>query len=232
MKTILRLLPILLVSIVLSFTLQSCDAVSSADTSSSDSDTTTSESTEETTTTTTKGDGKMTAEDLSNHAAKHAEDISAVYAKVEEINNEKVARKDHFDFLCSNDSNTVITFERIYNEKKEIHHLFYTKKKNNDYYNTQYYFLNNKLFFQFHHHEVNKGGKQVVDDHRTYYKDGEMFRCLEREYSYEEGKEDITTIETKTPYHQVNCVPADKLPKDIETLLTMSKEEVEKYFCK
>ena len=53
-----------------------------------------------------------------------------------------------------------------------------------------------------------------------------MIRCLEKRMSY--AKQD--PIPHDVSYEMVDCIPADKLTKDIEKLLTLS-EEAKAYLC-
>lgn len=221
MKMKFRLFGLLLTTVLWSLSFQSCTESNSSNSESEDSSATMADSTN----VTSKGGTEMSVEEQLAYAKQHAKDLEHVYSRRKEIDNEKVIKKDLFNFECTNGK---ITLERIYNEDNEIHLLVYSICNDQGCSTKHHYFENNKLFYQFHHHEQDQGDKHMVDDHRTYFKDGEIVRCLEKRYSYNKGEAHTDTGEFK----QVDCLAADKITKDIEKLLTLAEADAKALLCK
>ena len=225
MKMTLRL-SYLLFSIVCSLSFQNCTETSTSGASEGGASTdTTVGTTEETTKTTEASKSEMNFEQQEADAKQHAEDLSFIYAKQKEIINEHIHKTDKFTFECTKGE---VTLERQYNDNDEIHLMSYHLCGDDGCSTKHHYFWENKLIYQFHHHEVAKDGKQVVDDHRTYFKDGKIVRCLESRYSYVKGE----VLPEDNSYEEVDCTLADKISKEMEKLLTLSEEEAKAFLCK
>lgn len=220
MKMKFRLFSLLLATVLWSLSFQSCTESTSSNSDVEENPTSMADSTE----VTPKGGTEMSVEEQLAYAKQHVEDIMHVYSQKEEIDKEKVIKKDLFNFECANGK---ITLERFYNEANEIHLLVYSICDDKGCSAKHHYFENDKLFYQFHHHETDQGDKYMVDDHRTYFKDGEIVRCLEKRYSYNKGEPHTDAVEFK----QVDCVAADKITKDIEKLLTLAEADAKAFLC-
>ena len=215
-------LPFLLgFSFLLTFSFLSCGELGSTNTSSDDN----SENSESETTEIKHSE--MSTQQRSDFVAVHAKHLSFVDNKMVEIKNEHVGKKDHYEFECENG---FASLERHYNDNGDIHFLM-THTHNQDSTSSSakhHFFWEDKLIYQFYHHEVEKDGNYMVDDHKTFFKDGELLKCLERTYSYKKDE----SAPHDVPYELVNLDADSKLTKDLEKLLTLSEEEIKTYLCK
>ncbi len=223
--------PFLFLLLVLSINFQSCEQLaSSSDSSESDTttETETTSNTDDTKTPPSTGTDEMSVQEQLDYAASHVKELTFVNEKIVDIKNEHIHHKDQFTFECDKGK---VDLERIYNDDNQIHLLSYHIHGEDGISTKHHYFWDNKLIYQFHHHEGAEGGKQVIDDHKTYFKEGKIIRCLEKKISYSKGEEHPNDLFVNATYEQVDCVPADKLTKNIEQLLAYSEEEAKDYFC-
>jgi hypothetical protein len=217
MKLHLSTLLLGLLTMVISF--QSCDMASTTDAKKA-----VKELGDATADLMTKSHSEMNVEEQAQYVALHADHFAFISEKREEIFNEHILKKDHFNISCESGE---IELERLYNDNGEIHLLTYTVCKDNACSTKSHTFWEGKLIYQMYHHSVEDGQNNKVDDHQTFFKDGKIIKCLEKKYSYMDGE-----VSPKSTYEQVDCVPADKLTKDIEKLLTLTEEEAKAYLCK
>jgi len=226
----LPLFVFILASLVFMFNAQSCAELSTSDSDTAEEAEATVEEVATTTTTTTttevteKKHSEMTVEEQSEYIAKHIDQLTMIETKRKEIINEHIHKKDQFSFECESGK---ISLERHYNDDDEIHLLTYTICKDNSCSTKHHFFSEDKLIYQFYHHVVEDGDKISVDDHNTFFNDGKMIKCLEKDYSYVNGEK-----EPDASYKLVDCTPLDKLTSDIEKLLKLPEEEAKAYLCK
>jgi len=174
-----------------------------------------------------KKHSEMSTQEHSDFVAKHAEHLHFVENKMIEIKNETIKKKDQFQYECEKGN---VSIERQYNDKNEIHLLTFTKYSPDSTTSStkHHFFWENKLIYQFYHHVVEEGSKYMVDDHKTFFKDGEMLKALEKRYSYNKNE----PVPTDGVYELADLDHASKLTKDIEKLLTSSEGEIKTYLCK
>ena len=228
MKTKFHPLFLLSILLVIVLSLQSCTEsnTSGMDTGTETETTTNDNGTSEpssTNGTATKKHSEMSEAEYSGFAAKHADHVSTVTEKMIEIKNEHIKKKDYFTFECQSGK---INLERLYNDEDEIHLMSIYMCKGEDCSNKNYFFENNQLIYEFHHHEVKKGDEFAVDDHKTYYKDGKMLKCLEKTFSYKDGD-----ASPNVAYQLVDCNHDNKTSKDMVKLLTLSEEQAKALLC-
>lgn len=174
-----------------------------------------------------KGHSEMSSQELTEYVAKHTEHLSFVNTKMKEIKNENIVKKDFFNFNCENGNASI---ERLYNDKGKIH-LLTTSTLSQDSTTSSvkhHYYWEDKLIYQDYHHVVRDGSTMKVDDHKTYFKDGELLKCLEREYNYQRTENEPHDI----PYKIVDLDPGTKLTKDLNKLVTLPEEEIKTFLCK
>jgi len=230
MKMKFHLPLLLIVSLILTFSFESCTEPGTSDSTTIDTNVSKEESTDTMSDTNTETETKekkhseMTTQEHSNFVAQHADHLTFVNEKMIEIKTEHVKKKDYFTFECESGK---VSLERHYNDADEVHLLTYTQSLGDAISAKHHFFWENKLIYQFYHHEVKEGDKFVVDDHKTFFKDGEMLKCLEKKYSYINGE-----AKPNVPYELVDCVQVDKLTKDIEKLLISPEDEAKALFCK
>ena len=225
-----NILPFLFVSfsLVLTFSFQSCSESGSSDSNILDGSI--KEMVKDKISGTKSKDKKhseMSSQEKSDFVAKHAEHLHFVENKMIEIKNETIKKKDQFQFECEKGTASI---ERQYNDKNEIHLLTFT------HYNSDstaistkhHFFWENKLIYQFYHHEVEEGSKYVVDDHKTFFKDGVILKALEKKYSYNKNE----PVPHDAVYELVDLDSDSKLTKDMEKLLASSEGDIKTYLCK
>lgn len=216
-------------SLVMTFSFQSCSELSSSDSATvektiNDVKDIINEKNPETKTE-DKKHSEMSSQEYSTFVAKHADHLSFVQDKMVEIKNEHVKKQDHFQFDCGDES---ITLDRYYNDNDKIHLLTYVQEDSISSSAKHHFFWEDKLIYQFYHHSVEEGEMYVVDDHKTFFKDGKMFKCLEKNYKYKKYEDEPHDV----PYELVDVNPASKLTADMEKMLTSSEAEIKELLCK
>lgn len=226
---IIKLRPYLLLfaAIVWSFSFQSCTPSDSSDSGDGETSTDTEDVTKvnESPGSSSEEKEEMSIEEQVKFAAAHQKDLQYVYAKTAEISEEHVHKKDHYEIECSDGT---VVLERHYNDAEQVHLMTYKKCVGEDCSTMHHYFWDNELIYQYHHHETTENGKRMIDDHKTYFKDGKIVRCLEKRYSYVKGENN----QEESTYEQVDCTAVDKITKDMKKMLTSSEEDIKSHFCK
>lgn len=221
---------VLCFSLVLTFSFQSCSESGTPDSTTIDKGMDKIKETiskvDPATKTKDKNHGEMSKQEYSEFVAKHEKHLSFVNEKIDKIISEHIDKKDQFEFECANGE---ASLERIYNDDGEVH-LLTTVEGSKDGKSSSakhYYFWENKLIYQFHHHVVDDGSTVEVDDHQTFFKDGEMLKCLEKKYSYKKNESEPQNV----PYKLVDLNPASKLTKDMEKLLRLPEGDIKGFLC-
>jgi len=223
MKTILNRSFLFLISIVFVLSLQSCDDLntsgssSSSDTEATSADNSPSGDDNSTATDTNKKHSEMTPQEHSEFVAKHADHLIGTDKKMIDIKNAHIDHKDQFSYKIGEED---ISLERIYNDAKEVNLMTITRCKGDDCHTKNYFFENKKLIYVFHHHEVKSGDSFTVDDHKTYFQDGQMLKCLEKEFNYKNGEP-----QPNEPYRLVDCNEGNKITKNMQKLLTSNEDD-------
>jgi len=224
MKMNLPLPLFFLVSLLITFNFQSCADSANTDSTGVDTSVKSKEASKTNPDAVQVKHSEMNAQQHSEFVAKHADHLTSINEKIVEIKNETIAKKDQFNFECDNGSASI---DRNYNDAGEVHLLTTTITNGDAISSKHHYYMNDKLIYQFYHHEVKEGDKFVVDDHKTYFNDGVMLKCLEKKYSYKNGE-----ATPNTPYKLVDCNSAEKLTKDIEKLISEPEEAIKNFLCK
>jgi hypothetical protein len=93
-----------------------------------------------------------------------------------------------------------------------------------------HYFWEGKLIFIFEQRSYWVGSTDKLSEHRTYFKDGMMIKCLEKEVTTTNGQQDIDQLLKKTSNGEVDCT-SDRLTDNVWGLVTLNRDSAEKYFC-
>ena len=95
---------------------------------------------------------------------------------------------------------------------------------------THHYFWDGELIFIFSQNSYWAGQSDFLIEHRTYFKNGKMFRCLEKEVSTTNGEAKTKELAKKTPNQQDDC-KSEKLTPNHSMMKTLTRETAKSYFC-
>ncbi|MFK7903958.1 MAG: hypothetical protein AB8B69_02490 [Chitinophagales bacterium] len=133
-----------------------------------------------------------------------------------------------FDTQC--DERTAVKLDRKYNEKGELSYLLYSDCGEHGCSTKHHYYWEGELIFIFHKNDYSPGSSHIIEEHRTYFKNGKMIRCLEKKAHYHEGQAPMKELLKKASNQEVDCTP-DKLTAKLTELETLSIQEAKNYFC-
>ncbi len=119
---------------------------------------------------------------------------------------------------------------RKYNEKGELAYLELTQCGGHGCLSKEHYYWDGKLIFLFSKNDFTPGSSHIIEEHRTYFKEGTMIRCLEKQAAYHEGQPPMEELLKKAVNKEVDCAPA-KLTTNLSKIESLSVEEAQKYFC-
>lgn len=160
-------------------------------------------------------------------AEKPKSDIEFIKDKYAIIVNANPHRIDSFIVECGGGTTRL---ERRYNEKEEISYLQYEICGGHGCSTSHHYFWEGKLIFKLYQDTYWVGNSDYMKEHRTYFKDQEMIRCLEKEVSTTNGQPSIEDLMKKTPNSEVDCT-TEKLTEDLVKLMTLKQGDAESYLC-
>ncbi len=169
----------------------------------------------------------LEAEETMPAVEKPKSDIEFIRDKYAIIVNANPHRIDSFIVECGGGTTRL---ERRYNEKEEINYLQYQTCGGHGCSTSHHYFWEGKLIFKLYQDTYWVGNSDFMKEHRSYFKDQEMIRCLEKEVSTTNGQPSIEDLMKKTPNTEVDCTK-EKLTKDLAELMTLKKETAEGYLC-
>lgn len=133
-----------------------------------------------------------------------------------------------FEAQC--DERSSVKLERKYNEKGELSYLEYHVCGDHGCSVKYHYYWEGQLIFIFHKNDYMPGTSHIIEEHRTYFKNGQMIRCLEKKAHYYEGQLPMAELLKKAKNEEVECSP-DKLTEDLSKMETISIDEAKAYFC-
>lgn len=154
------------------------------------------------------------------------QDIQFIRDKFSIISNAKNYKTDAYAFECGGETK----LERKYNETNELAYLKETSCGQHGCLTTEHYFWNGALIFIFAQNAYWAGNTDYQMEYRTYFKNGKMIRCLEKEVSSINNKPKVEKLIKKTANNEVDC-KADKSTKDLEILKSLNQETGKKYYC-
>ena len=74
------------------------------------------------------------------------------------------------------------------------------------------------------------GNMDYLQEHRTYFKNNKMFRCLEKDISTTKGYEELKKLIKKTANKAVDCTP-NKRTENIQQLIALDINKAKEFFC-
>lgn len=160
-------------------------------------------------------------------AEKPKTDIEFIKDKYAIIVNANPHRIDSFIVECGGGTTRL---ERRYNEKEEISYLQYETCGGHGCSTSHHYFWEGKLIFKLYQDTYWAGNSDFMKEYRTYFKDQEMIRCLEKEVTTTNGQASIEDLMKKASNSEVDCT-TEKLTADLAKLMTLKQEEAEVYLC-
>lgn len=133
-----------------------------------------------------------------------------------------------FEAKCDERSSAFL--ERKYNQKGALSYLKYVSCGEHGCRTKEHYYWEGELIFIFHENDFTPGSSHIIEAHRTYFKNGQMIRCLEKEAHYHEGQPPMEELLKKAENKEVDCTP-EKLTSNLSELESLSLEEAQNYFC-
>jgi len=124
----------------------------------------------------------------------------------------------------------VSKIERRSTENGELRYLLEESCGEHGCVSTHYYFWENNLIFIFRDNYYYAGNKDYIQEHRTYFKNNEMIRCLEKDLSTSKGYETLKELAKKTANKTVDCTP-EKRTKDLQQLIKLDINKAKDFFC-
>lgn len=154
-------------------------------------------------------------------------DVLFIREKYAQISNATNYRRDTFETECGGGP---MKFERKYNEKNELAYLYTEFCSDHGCEGTHHYFWEGNLIFIFSQQSYWVGNTDELRESRTYLKNGQMFRCLEKKVNTTNGTPKIEDLLKKASNSEADC-STDRLTKDIEQLIALNIENAQTYFC-
>ena len=133
-----------------------------------------------------------------------------------------------FEIQCDERSSTKLV--RRYNKNGQLSYLKYEECGEHGCSIRHHYYWNGELIFIFHKSDFTPGSSHIVEEHRTYFKNGEMIRCLEKEARYYEGQASMDELLRQAENRVVDCT-SEKRTANLSAIESLSLEAAEKYFC-
>lgn len=128
------------------------------------------------------------------------------------------------------DDNSSNKLERRYNSKGALSYLKYRSCGAHACSTKHHYYWDGQLIFIFHKNDYAPGNSHIIEEHRTYFKNGKMIRCLEKKAHQHPGQAPIEELLEKAENKEVECSP-EKLTINLAELEALSSGEAQKYFC-
>ena len=133
-----------------------------------------------------------------------------------------------FEIRC--DGITSDKLERKYNKKGELSYLKHVSCGEHGCRTKHHYYWEGELIFIFQKDDFTPGVSHVIKEHRTYFKNGQMIRCLEKKARYYEGQAPMAELLKEAENKEVDCTP-EKLSTNLSEIESLSLDEAQKYFC-
>ena len=156
-------------------------------------------------------------------------DIQFIRDKVDMINKATDYRTVPFKKQCDEMSSTEL--ERKFNDKRELCYLKYVECGGHGCMTKHHYYSEGELIFIFYQNDYSPGSSHVIEEHRSYFKNGKMIRCLEKEARYYEGQPPMTELLEKAENKEVDC-SAEKLTAHLTILETINlDQDAQEFLC-
>ena len=155
-------------------------------------------------------------------------DIKFIRNKFNIINKANNYKTVPFETRCDRMSSDKLI--RKYNTNGELSYLSHKACGAHGCSTKEHYYWKGALIFIFRVNDYSPGSTHVIEEHRTYFKDGKMIRCLEKEARYYEGQPPMAELLKKAVNKEVDCTP-EKRTEKLSELESLSLEDAQKYFC-
>ena len=192
------------------------------------------ESTTKTTDTTTDKTSAAKAENKTAQAVETAKpttiesDIQFIKEKYAIISKATNYRILPFETTC--DQRTSVKLERRYNEKNELSYLQYMDCGEHGCMTRHHYYWAGQLIFIFYVNDYTPGSSHIIEERRTYFKNGQMISCLEKKAHVHEGTAPMAELLKKALNKEVDCSPEQRT-KHLSELENLAVEKAKEYFC-
>ncbi len=155
-------------------------------------------------------------------------DIQFIRDKFAIISNATNYKEVPFETMC--DERTSFKFDRKYNEKGKLSYLLYVTCGEHGCYTKEHYYWDEELIFIFSKSDISPGVSNIVEERRTYLKNGRVIRCLEKTAQNAMGEPPMEELLKKAVNKEVDCTP-EFLSDILEDLETLSVQDAKQYFC-
>ncbi len=177
---------------------------------------------------TSSNEAVKTVEAESTDSSSIESDIQFIRDKYDLISNAADYKTVPFATECDERSSTKL--ERKYNKKGELSYLKYEECGGHGCSIKHHYYWEGELIFIFHKNDSTPGNSHIIEEHRTYFKNGEMIQCLEKKAHRHGGQAPMEELLKKANNKEVDCTP-EKLTANLSEIESLSIEDAEKYFC-
>jgi len=120
--------------------------------------------------------------------------------------------------------------ERRSTDKGELRYLLEENCGDHGCVTTHHFFWDNKLIFIFRQNYYYAGNKDYMNEHRIYFKNNKMIRCLEKDISTDKGYEALKELTKKTSNKTVDCTPA-KRTRNLQQLMNLDINKAKEFYC-
>ena len=133
-----------------------------------------------------------------------------------------------FEIQCDERSSTQL--ERKYDKKGALSYLKYVECGGHGCRTKHHYYWEGELIYIFHENDFTPGHSHVIEEHHTYFRKGQMIRCLEKEARYYPGQPPMEELLKKAAMKEVDCTP-EKLTAKLSEIESLSLDKAQAYFC-
>ncbi|MBC8756260.1 hypothetical protein H2O64_16420 [Kordia sp. YSTF-M3] len=182
----------------------------------------------DTTSATTDTEETVQEDTDANKSTSIESDIQFIRDKYAIITNATNYKTIPFEAQC--DERSSVKLERKYNEKGELSYLQYRVCGDHGCATKHHYYWDGQLIFIFHKNDYTPGTSHIIEEYRTYFKNGQMIRCLEKKAHYYEGQLPMTELLKNAKNEEVEC-NSDKLTAELTKMETISVKDAKAYFC-
>ncbi|MFK7746929.1 MAG: hypothetical protein AB8B65_00930 [Kordia sp.] len=179
--------------------------------------------------TTTKPTETVKENTENNEATSIEADIQFIREKYAIISKAKNYKTVPFEVRCDERSSSKLI--RKYNEEGKLAYLELHDCGGHGCRTKYHYYWDGQLIFIFHKNDYTPGSSHIIEEHRTYFKNGKMIRCLEREANYYDGQPPMEELLKKAKNKEVECTP-NKLTENLSEIENLSLDKAKAYFCK
>lgn len=154
-------------------------------------------------------------------------DIEFIRDKYSVITQATPIRRDSFAMECDGGTNMII---REYDEQNELAYLLYESCSEHGCTIAHHYFWGKELIFLFKQNTFWVGNMDQIKESRTYFKDRQMIRCLEKEATTTEGYDALEKALRNAPNTEVDCT-SDRITANLQRLRNLPEGKAQIYLC-